>query len=132
MYAVLICLVLAACAAACVENGSGKMVDGRCEILYCDPGHTPAAGECVPCERGFYSDAQSLEPCSPCPRIPAHADATHYGESSPDCLYRCHPNTFGQGCQSFFAVVWPVGFIVIVVGALFVLVRRQNGRQKYR
>lgn len=128
----LVCCVLCVLVSGCVHNGHGEQRDDQCVVIYCDEGHQLVNGTCVLCAKGFYSDAQDLEPCQPCPNLPRHSDAVRYGEVTPNCSFRCHPGTWSQNCSSLGSSLTPLAMLLTAVAGFVYFVRRVKEQKKSR
>lgn len=129
---VLFCIVMVA--RGCVQNGYGEEGEGGCALVYCDKGHEPDNDHerCVPCPKGRFSETQDLGSCDTCPGIPVHADPSMFGETGPNCAYVCHEATYGPYCKTPYQIGMPIGLVLMIVVALWVLVTRLNAEKKTR
>lgn len=134
MHQLLLWLVLVGAARACVTNGYGEEGAGGCALLYCNRGHEPDEPHerCTPCPKGRYSDTQDLAACKTCPNVPVHAEPTFFAETNAECLFVCHENAYGPYCQPLYSLLWPVVFLLMAIGALWVLVQKLKHGKKNR
>lgn len=128
----LLVLFLVGLCGACDPNGYGKVGEEGCVLVYCNEGHQVVNGTCDPCRPGFYSDSQDLEPCRPCPNLPRRSDPVRYGETTPDCLFRCHPQTRTPHCSSLNSSLTPVAILLMGVAGFAYFVHRVREQKKMR